>query len=256
MCFNVTDAGIVSQLWVSRLRADHQAVMCFMCLVVLHKSNVIFYYHLFMMMINEKSAIDCLIVQDNVFTYVLGFNGGEKQRLMQKNSLLAGTSYQIKLGTVVVRTSGRASSRYRTPGAETRQCFADGCWFGLAANICRVKDGSDRRTSHPQFETFIFFHLCLLRLSLFCALSWSACFMHVFSLLELLTVAVQYMFLDRVGVTRVWYACGGDPNGHGIASADWQRRTIKAIIEPLFKETRCMIFFFFFASIYFTRMAR
>ena len=72
---------------------------------------------------------------------------------------------------------------------------------------------------------------------LFCA--FSACFMHVFSLLELLTVAVQSMFLDSVAVTRFgtegWYAYGGDPNGHGITSADRQR-TIRRSYTPYSKK--------------------
>ena len=44
------------------------------------------------------------MVQENAVTYVLGFVE-KKSVLMQKDRLLAGTSYHIKLGTVVETTS-------------------------------------------------------------------------------------------------------------------------------------------------------
>ena len=71
------------------------------------------------------------------------------------------------------------------------QCFCRRLLVGLVANIGRGKDGSDRRTGHPQFETFIFV-CCALVLC-----TSSACFMHVFSLLELLTEAVHAVHVSR-----------------------------------------------------------
>ena len=77
--------------------------------------------------------------------------------------------------TIAVETTyWPAWSRCRAPAAKTLQCFRRRLLVGLVANIGRGKDGSDRRTGHPQFETFIFvccalvlctfslFHACFL----------------------------------------------------------------------------------------------
>ena len=138
------------------------------------------------------------MVQENVFTYVLGFV--EKNNvLMQKNGLLTRTSYQIKPLRLKTATSWRAwsrkgavknctnshkkkllvqfftapLSRCRTPVAET-QCFRRRLLVGLVANIGRGKDGSDRRKGHPRFETFISV-CCALFLCTFslCSRFWS-----------------------------------------------------------------------------------
>ena len=68
-------------------------------------------------MIDEKSAMpDCLMAQGNVLTYVLGFVE-KKNVLMKKNSLLAGTSYQIK--PLRLKRPLDGIGFYRTPAVET-----------------------------------------------------------------------------------------------------------------------------------------
>ena len=180
------------------------------------------------------------MVQENVFTYVLGFV--EKNNvLMQKNGLLARTSYQIK--PLVLRlktaTSWRAWSRCRTPVAETK-CFRRRLLVVLSPTLVVEKTGPIEEQAIPVWN----FHLCLL-----CACSVhfqpvSCMFSRFWSCWQKLSM--QSMSLDSVGVTRVWNLrlvrpnSGGDPDGHGLATADRQRM-IKAIIDPLFKETRCIV---------------
>ena len=137
--------------------------------------------------------------------------------------------------------SWRAWSRCRTPAAETLQCFLRRLLVGLVANIGRGKTGPIEEQAIPSLKLSSSFAVCL-----FCALS--ACFMHVFSLLELLTAAVHAVHVSRQCgcheglIPKVGTPCGGDPDGHGLATADRQR-TIKAIItiDDLFKEPRCVV---------------
>ena len=113
------------------------------------------------------------MVQENVFTYVLGF--AEKNNVpIQKNSLVAGTSYQIKVGTAVEKTSQRAWSRCRTPAAETLQCFffVEGCWLGMSPTLVVEKTGPREEQAILSLKLSLSFAV-----RLFCALS--ACFMHV-----------------------------------------------------------------------------
>ena len=132
--------------------------MCFMCLVYIYFSCVspIVIFNFQFMMINEKSAMTvwwCKRMYS--LTGVLRFV--EKNNvLLKKNSLLAGTSCKIKLGTAVETTSWRAWSRCQTPAAETLQRFRPRLLVWLVANIGGGKDGSDRRTGHLHFETVIF----------------------------------------------------------------------------------------------------
>ena len=81
----------------------------------------------------------------------------------------------------------------RTPAAEaaeTLQC-SEGCWLSLSPTLVVEKTGLIEEQAILSLKLSSSFAVCL-----FCA--FSACFMHVFSLLELLTVAVQSMFLDSV----------------------------------------------------------
>ena len=77
--------------------------------------------------------------------------------------------------------------------------FAEGCWLGLSPTLVVEKTGPKEEQAILSLKIS-----SLFAVRLFCALSAQNRFMHVFSLLELLTVAVQSMFLDNVGVTRVW----------------------------------------------------
>ena len=144
------------------------------------------------------------MVQDNVlvFTYVLGFVQ-KNNVLMQKNSLVAGLARNFKqvqtwycgcndlLTRLVTLSNPPLRKRYNV--------FAEGCWLGFK---CR-QPWSWKKTGPIEEQAILSLQLSSsFAVRWFCALS--ACFMHVFSLLELLTVAVQSMFLDSVGVTRVW----------------------------------------------------
>ena len=121
---------------------------------------------------------------------------GEKQR-PHAEERSAGKNFIPNQTTAVETTSWRAWSHCRTPAAETLQCFRRRLLVGLVANIGRGKDGSDRRTGHPQFETFIFI-CCALVLCTFSL--FHACFL-AFGAADR---GCQSMSLDSVGVTRVW----------------------------------------------------
>ena len=104
--------------------------------------------------------------------------------------------------TAVETTSWRAWSRCRTPAAETLQCFrGEGCLLDLSPTLQLVveKDGSDRRTGHPQFETFIFVCCALVEAVHFQPVSCR--FSRFWSCWQKLSM--QSMSLDSVGVTRV-----------------------------------------------------
>ena len=108
----------------------------------------------------------------------------------------------------------------------------------LVADIGRGKDGSDRRTGSLQFATFIFVccALVLCTFSLFhaCFLTYGAaggnCPVHASRQCGVTRFETKAGTLTVV--IRAVTASG--------ASAD-QQRTIKAIIYPLFKETRCTV---------------
>ena len=111
---------------------------------------------------------------------------GEKQR-PHAEERSAGKNFIPDQTTAVETTSWRAWSRCRTPAAETLQCFRRikaACW------TCRQHLSWKRRVREREEQAIPSLKLSSsFAVRLFCALS--ACFMHVFSLLELLTEAVH-----------------------------------------------------------------
>ena len=135
----------------------------------------------------------------SVSTYVLGFV--EKNNiLMLKNGLLARTSYQIK-PLRLKRPLDGLDHVVELPLRKHYNVFAEGCLLDLSPTLVVEKTGPiEEQAIRPSVKLSSSFDVRLV-----CALS--ACFMHVFSLLELLTEAVhmamQSMSLDSVGVMRV-----------------------------------------------------
>ena len=129
------------------------------------------------------------MMQENVFTYVLGF--GEKNNvLMQKNGLLARTSYQIKPLRLKRRPLDGLGHVVELPLRIHYNVFAEGCLLDLSPTLVVEKTGPIEEQAIPGLKLS-----SLFAVRLFCALS--ACFMHVFSLLELLTEAVHAVHVSR-----------------------------------------------------------
>ena len=124
----------------------------------------------------------------NVFTYVLGFV--EKNNVLtQKNGLLERTSYQIK-PLRLKRPLDGLGHVVELPLRKHYNVFAEGCLLDLSPTLVVEKTGPIEEQAIPSLKLSSSFAV-----RLFCALS--ACFMHVFSLLELLTEAVHAVHVSR-----------------------------------------------------------
>ena len=112
---------------------------------------------------------------------------GEKQR-PHTEERSAGKNFIPDQTTAVETTSSWAWSRCRTPAADC-DTTAEGCLLDLSPTLVVEKTGPIEQAI-PSLKLSSSFAV-----RLFCALS--ACFMHVFSLLELLTEAVHAVHVSR-----------------------------------------------------------